>query len=213
MTKTQSPVKLKAETPFPAKVPWAWNESIMAGQPTRQRAQSVVGDDERKTGCELIAAYRLQERISADNDVESRQHWLDKEQRLRMVTGVELQKMRAEMVLCDNAKFLDAQAKLRELRETAFRLVEPIIRRLIQSYDSELSQVACEAEARLDRTGLPIRQGTEWMLHGDSTCRAIWSCRHSVERTLDALSEHHDGIGSAQYFCTDEVGVPFAWLT
>jgi hypothetical protein len=211
MTKTQTQSSPKCETPFAAPV-WEWNRIPTAGIPTRIRAQSVVTANEAKAGAELIGAYRLQERIATDNDIEGRQLWLDREQRVRMVTGVEMQKMRAEMASCDHGKFLDAQEKLRELRETAFRLVEPIFRRLIQSYDSELIETARDAEHRLDKAGLPIRNGNSWLLHSDVTSLALWSCRHAAERTYAEIQTHRDGIGCVQYFCTDESGVPFTWI-
>jgi hypothetical protein len=107
---------------------------------------------------------------------------------------------------------LASQTRLAELRAAAFTLVEPILRRLIQSYAAALNEEALGSEARLDKSGLPIRNGVEWTLHTDAVCRALWSCRHKVEKTHAALLEHRDGIGAMQFLCSDEPGVPFEWL-
>jgi hypothetical protein len=59
-TKATSP---KPQTPFLVKVPWEWNFVPQAGIPTRDRCQSIIADDERKAGEEIIFAYRQQEAI------------------------------------------------------------------------------------------------------------------------------------------------------
>ena len=90
--------------------------------------------------------------------------------------------------------------------------MEPIFRRLIAGYDNELNQEALAAESRLDRAGLPVRSGTvECILRTDSICRALWSCRHIVERTLSELTRD-SAIGATQWLCSDEAGVPFQCL-
>jgi hypothetical protein len=198
----------KCETPF--KVPtWKFNEIPACGIPTRQRAQSVVSSDECKTGIELVAEYRRQEVISHDNDIESRTTELEKPFGGRGIPG---ELLRREIALCDHDKFLKAQERLAELRAAAFTLVEPIFRRLVQSYGNDLNEEALVSEQRLDKSGLPIRSGNEWLLHSDSVCRALWSCRHVTEKTRAALLEHRDGVGATQYLCTSEEGVPFQWV-
>jgi hypothetical protein len=96
--------------------------------------------------------------------------------------------MKREIAACDHNKWLEAQAKLNELREEAFKLVELIFRRLVKSLDTELSDAALEGEHRLDRARLPIKQGNEWLMHHDVLCRALWSQRneHSGKDTLCA---------------------------
>jgi hypothetical protein len=91
--------------------------------------------------------------------------------------------------------------------------VEPIFRRLVRSLDDELNAAAIAAEQRLDAGGIPIKQGDSWILHSDAICQALWSCREIATKTFVALQEHQDGIGSVQWFCTDEESVPFQWLS
>jgi hypothetical protein len=170
------------------------------------RSQSVVSAEEAETGEKLIAAYREQEAIAAEHDIEVRQHQLER------LKGIPAEAMRREIAGCDYAKWQAAQARLAELRKEAFELVKPVFRRLAKSLDDELNAGALAAEQRLDAAGISLRDGDTWLLHLDVLCRALWSQRHTVESTLVALAEHGDGIGSVQWFLTDEPGVPFQWF-
>jgi hypothetical protein len=71
---------------------------------------------------------------------------------------------------------------------------------------------ASEAEARLDKMGIPVCSNNSWALHGDAVCQALWSQRHIAEKTL---AELHAGtsIGAVQFFVTDEEKTPFQWLS
>ena len=90
-------------------------------------------------------------------------------------------------------------------------MVEKIFKRLIESLNSGLNETAIASEERLDRAGLPIRNGDAWMMHDDAVCRALWSCRNITDNTRIELLQLRAGIGSVQSFCTDEPGVPFEW--
>ena len=77
-----------------------------------------------------------------------------------------------------------AHERLAALREEAFQIMTPIFKRLIQSYDKDLAEAALAGEQRLERIGLPIRANDAWLMHGDSVCEALWSCRQKAEKAL-----------------------------
>jgi hypothetical protein len=129
------------------------------------------------------------------------------------MSGVEQENLRREIAAADHRKYLDAEAKLLELRKDALAMAQPLFKRLIGGLDNELNDAAFAAEQRLDRSGIPIKQGDEWTLHDDATCKALWSCRQIAEKTRVAIVENgDDGVGSVQCFLTDEPAVPFQWL-
>ena len=194
----------KPETPF-GKPSWPWNHVPTAGIPTRQRCQSIVSDQEADAGAKLIADYREWEAISAANDIESRQIELTR------LKGIGLELKKREIAACDYDKWVEAQAKLSELRAQAFEMAKSLLNRLIEGLNSELNENAIASERRLDAAGLPIKNGAEWLLHEDVLCCALWSQRSIASKTLTAVSEVRDGIGSIQWFCTGEPGVPFQW--
>jgi hypothetical protein len=206
-TKTQTQ---KPETPFKAPK-WQWNYVPQGGVPTRTRCQSIVSAEECEAGAKLIATYREWEAISAANDIEGKTEKLNRSYRIHTMSGVEQENLRREITKCDNQKFVEAEAKLGELRKEAFAMAEPMFKRLIKSLDDELQSAAIESEQRLDRAGLPIRNGDSWMLRDDVIAKALWSCRNITEKTRIELLQYRDGIGSIQFFCTDEDGVPFTW--
>jgi hypothetical protein len=196
----------KPETPFGQPT----RQVPLCGIPTRERCQSVVVDAEREAGVKLIVGYREQESIAALNDIEGRQIWLDRENRVRSVSGVELESWRRQMTACDHSKFLEAQDKLQELRNQAFELTEAIFKRLIKSLDAQLLATALAGEQRLEEAELPIRSGNSWTLHEDAVCKAFWSQRHVVERTLGELSPD-SAVGCVQWMCSDEEGTPYSF--
>ena len=69
------------------------------------------------------------------------------------MSGVEQEQLRREITKCDNQKFVEAEAKLGELRKEAFAMAEPMFKRLIRSLDDELQSAAIESEQRLDVQG------------------------------------------------------------
>jgi len=218
ITETQSP---KAKTPFRTPT-WAWNFVPAQGQPARYRCWAVVSDDEAKAGQQLIAKYREAEQIAADHDIGGKQGIIDANAIRRTHSAVELEEIRREITKADHGKHLEALAKLGKLRRAASELASTIFQRLIETLDIELNEAAFEAEARLNKIGLPIRgpshldsagKHTEgaWMLHNDSICQALWSQRHVVEKTFAALCPDR-AVGCVQWFCTDEESVPFSWL-
>ena len=177
---------------------------------TRERCHSIVTQEEADAGAKLIATYREWETVSRANDIESRQQWLDKESRVRTVSGVEVELLRREMTAADHSKFLEAQDKLAELQKQAFEMAEAILGRLISDLSNQLHETTVGAEQRLSEAGLPLRDGDKWLLHDDSLCKAIWSQRHISERTLSELSPDNS-IGAIQWLTSDEDGVPFSW--
>jgi hypothetical protein len=198
-------IKTLPETPF-GTPDWPWNHVPNAGHPSRARSQSVVAEPEREAGVKLIGEYRAQEDLAAANDIAGREHRLQENPRAPLAP-VEREAIRRELSQCDHAKWISATERLREIRLEAFVLAEKF-KRLVKSLDDEL----LAAEQRLDSTGIPIYSGGEFALHHDVVCRALWSQRHTVEKTLVVVREHRDGVGSIQWLATDEVGVPFEWL-
>ena len=79
-------------------------------------------------------------------------------------------------------------------------MAKPLLNRLIEGLNSELNENAIASERRLDAAGLPIKNGAEWLLHEDVLCCALWSQRSIASKTLAAVSEIRDGIGSVQWF-------------
>ena len=155
----------------------------------------------------LVVAYRVQESVVLVNDIDSRAAALEKPHAVRGV-GAEL--LRREMAACDHDAFLAAQAELAELRQEALALVTPIAKRLVKSLSDELNDMALIAEERLDKSGLPVRTGTTWLLHTDPLITALWTCRGKAEELLATLSVENS-VGCVQFFCTDEEHVPFHW--
>ena len=199
----------KAETPFREPV-WPWNQPPLAGNPTRQRCQAVVTEAESQTGVELVAFYRAQEKLAADNDIDSRAAVFEKPHAVRGV-GAEL--LRREMANCNHEVYLSAQAALAKLRQEALALVTPIVKRLAKSLADELNDTALVAEERLEKAGLPIRAGgVVWLLHSDPLVTALWSWRGKAEALLASLSPDN-AVGAVQFFCTSEQHVPFTWAS
>jgi hypothetical protein len=210
----------QAETPFRTPT-WAWNFVPAQGQPARSRCQAVVSLDEVKAGQQLIAKYREAEKIAADHDIGGKQGIIDANVIHRTHSAVELEEIRREITKADHGKYLEAQAKLGELRRAAYELASTIFRKLTETVDRELNEAAVEAEARLNKIGIPIQgpahldsagKHTEgpWMLHNDSICQALWSQRFIAEKTFAGLTPD-SAIGATQWFCSDESGVPFSW--
>jgi hypothetical protein len=210
MTKTS-----KCKTPFGPPI-WAWNHVPHSGHPTRPRCQEVATDDERKQGAEIISEYRAAEKVSADNNIDSRSEALHHEK------GVGAEMLRREISRCDHQKYLEAETKLAELRRKAYDLVEPVLKRVVKSLDDQLKTEALEAEERLTQLGLPIQAPAhldlagrhvegEWSLHSDMLCKAIWSQRVTVQKCVDAICVD-TAIGTCQFLCSDEPNVPFSWL-
>jgi hypothetical protein len=175
---------------------------VPCGQPTRERCQSIVTQEETEAGVKLIVAYRQWETQAASNCIESRQHELTR------LKGINAELMKREISRCDPVKFVEGQDKLAELRKEAFELVEPIFKRLAKSLNDELNETAIAAEERMERAGLPVKNGDSWMLHGDAICQAIWSRRHIAERTLSELTVD-SAIGATQWLTSNEEGAPF----
>ena len=92
-------------------------------------------------------------------------------------------------------------------------LITPVLRRVLVNYSESLAEAAVAAELRLEANVLPIRDGSKvtinapnantWVLHEDSVCRALWSCRVKVEKVLFEL-QPHSAVGACQFFLTGE---------
>jgi hypothetical protein len=106
---------------------------------------------------------------------------------------------------------LPLKFKLGELRQEAFELVQPIIKRLVKSLADELNDAALTGEQRLDQAGLPVRDGATWLLHDDVLIKSLWSCRGKAEAALASLSVENS-IAAIQFFCTSEEHTPFIWV-
>jgi hypothetical protein len=206
-TKTQP----RPETPF-LQPKWLWNYIPQGGIPSRTRCQGLATPQEREAGANLMAEYRKWEDIAAANHIEGKTEKLNQSYRIKTMSGVEQENLRREIQRCDHRKYLEAEAKLAELRKEALAMAQPLFKRLIKGFDDELNDAALAAEQRLDRNGIPLKQGDEWALHDDAICKALWSCRQIAEKTRVEVGQTGDGIGSVQWFLTDEDGVPFQWL-
>jgi hypothetical protein len=162
----------------------------------------------------LVAEVRRQEDLSSTNDINLMSDHLDKLSRLSGSSGgFEGEMMRRRLREADHGKWEAAETRLAELRQEAMDLVTPVLRRLLVSYSESLAQAALEAEARLEVNGLPIRAGNEWILHQDAICRALWSCRIKIERTLFEI-QPINAVGAVQFFlCSPErePQTPFNW--
>jgi hypothetical protein len=209
-TKTQT---TKCKTPF-GQPKWEWNWTPQNGVPDRKYCQSIVTPEEKKAGEKLLADYRTEEAVSAKHDIDARQTQLDQ---LRRTSGdgghgVERERIRRELSQCDHAAFEASQAKLVELRTQAFELAKPVLVRLIENFNANLEEAALAGEQRLEKVGLPIRNGDSWMMHHDCVCQMFWSCRRIAEKTLAELEQHRDGIGAIQELLTSEEHTPFNWV-
>jgi hypothetical protein len=214
MTKTQS---AKPKTPFvSAPLPWNWNFAVPAGVPSRDRCQSASSPKEREQAVELIAEVRRQEEISRVNDIAGMSDELAKLSResQNAIGGVEGEMKRRAIRAADPGKYEAAQARLAQLRQEALDLVTPVLRRVLVDYSESLAEAAVAAEARLEANGLPIRDHSKvtinspnadtWVLHDDAVCRALWSCRVKIEKTLLAI-EPNNAVGACQFFlCSEE---------
>jgi hypothetical protein len=219
MTKAQTS---KAKTPFQsAPLPWAWNFSVPGGVPSRDRCQSVSAPQEREQAEALIAGYREQEAIAAENDISGMSEALGRLAGMsRSAGGFEGEMMRRRIRAADPDKYNTAQVRLTDLRKEAMDLVTPVLRRVLVNYSESLAEAAVAAEARLEANGLPIRDHSKvtikspnadtWVLHDDAVCRALWSCRVKIEKTLVAI-EPDNAIGAVQYFLSTEEFTPFNW--
>jgi hypothetical protein len=125
--------------------------------------------------------------------------------------GVAAEILRREMTACNHEVFLTAQERLAKLRVEAFELVQPITKRLVKSLADELNDTALTGEQRLDKAGLPVRDGATWLLHDDVLIKSLWSCRGKAEAALAALSVENS-IAAIQFFCTSEEHTPFIWV-
>jgi hypothetical protein len=211
------------KTPFiSAPTPWNWNETPPGGIPRRDRCQASGTKEEREQATALIAAYRDQEEISRTHDIAGMSDELDKlgRQSQNYIGGVEGEMKRRAIRAADPAKYEEAQAKLAQLRQEALDLIAPVVRRILVNYSESLAEAAVAAEARLEANGLPIRDEARaninhpnadpWILHDDAVCRALWSCRVKIERTLVAL-DANNAVGAVQFFLTNEEHTPFSW--
>ena len=212
MTKAKEVTSKTPQTPFPsAPTPWAWNVIPPGGIPGRDRCQTAGTEQERNKAAELVAEYRRQEDLSSTNDINGMSQNLDKLTRVsNNAGGVEGEMLRAEIGAADHARFVGAQDKLAQLRQEALDLIVPVLRRVLVSYSESLAQAAVDAEARLEANGLPLRAGNEWTLHDDAICRALWSCRIKIERTLFEI-QPINAVGATQFLLTSEESTPFNW--
>jgi hypothetical protein len=222
MTKTQT-TKLP-ETPFAVDLPWPCHYF-----PRRERVWESVSDEERQKAAELIARYRANEEICRLNDLngfgwtiaalEREGNFIDAEQ-VRLARGK-----------ADNAKFLQAQAELYQLREKAADLVVPILARLRDEFAEELNAVALQKESGMVRLGIPLsvedRRGMNlvtingqepqwprsWKLHNDEEIRALHSFREVAANLLSMFKDgwrnytaneirQERGIPTLQHLCT-----------
>jgi hypothetical protein len=207
--------KTSPKTPFGPPI-WPWNHVPHSGHPTRPRCQEVATDQERAQGAALISEYRAAEKLSSDHNIESRSEGL------RYLKGVGLELARREIAACNHDTFLAAEAKLAELRKAAYDLVEPIMKRLVKSLGDQLCAEALAAEARLTQLGLPLQAPKhldlkgelvegEFSLHSDMLCKAIWSQRFTLEKSLAGLSPSN-AIPAVQFLLTSEESTPFQWV-
>jgi hypothetical protein len=217
----------KAQTPFDEKAGGPARAWLNIGRfatlpqghhPPRDRVQREVSNDEQKKGSEIIKRYIETEALAYEHDADRRQRDLD-----RLGSngqhGFERARLRKEIEQCDMQVFLNAQTKLRELRAEAERLVVPILKRLIGSFDSELQQNALEEETRLQNQGFPIldeHRGT-WMLHSFPIINALHARRESCRHLLNQFEIKQRGeelaIVTLQYVATaDDVPANFSFL-
>ena len=189
-----------------------------AGFPPRDICQAVVTDDERKAGVELVKQYREQEQIALDNDADRRQMDL-----ARLGNGgkhgFEIAQLRKELEKCDYQTFVNAQNRLAELRKEAIAMCTPILERLIDSFDRQLTEQAIVREKELQTMGIALfHDGNDiagyptrtYELHSDPILNGLHVRREVARHKLGM--EPVEAIGAAQWLCTPEEGTPFHWL-
>jgi hypothetical protein len=144
--------------------------------------------------------------------------------------NMQMERRRPAVLGCDGC----AQKRLFELRAEATKLVLPIQRRVRETFDAELNQVALAREETMSRLGLPIyedRSGAdlvkdgvshagihrEWKLTDDQECRALHLSRECADYLHGMFQngvggwtafevQHSRAIGTLTYFATSECG-------
>ena len=210
MTKTQS---TKCRTPFRGPFPFAWNHVPIGGIPTRERCQAISTEAERRAAVKLVQAYRAQEAISAEHNIENMSRELEEMARTSRTAhgGVPGEMLRRQIRAADHGVYLGAEEELAKLRNEALELAKGFLKRLVASFDEALSVSALEAEKRIEAESLPLIEGDSWTLHHDGVCQALWFRRVKAQKVLDEL--HPDNaIGAVQFYLTNEELVPFSWL-
>ena len=188
------------------------------GFPPRETAQLVVTDVEKLAGEKIISEYRAAETVAEKHDADRISRDLD---RLggNGAHGFDRADLRKELGQCDRQTFLDAEQKMTELRDQAIALVKPILERLVDQFDTELTEVALAREAELAKLGAPLfidkldTRGVairEYPLHDDPVVTAL-QCRREVARRTSIVLNRETSIGACQWLTSSEQGVPFGW--
>lgn len=217
----EKPAPKKAASPRPA-TPFHYEASGVPGWlgcppiwktppsfPSRIRCQRDVLNDEREAAAGIVSLYRGNEKIASDHDLGMRQNRLDESaiNPMRRLTPLEIQTIRKEMVSCDHQQHIIAQSELNELRESAADLASLILQRLIISFDEELNERAWEAEDRLTKDFIPLKNGDDYGLWRmpDVVNRHAW--REIARNWLKNLS-HENSVGAIQWLASSEEHVP-----
>jgi hypothetical protein len=160
------------------------------GWPGRADCQKAVTVEERTAGAKIVAEYRENEKITVDNDADSRQFEMS---RLSPSGhGFDHARLRKELAACCRETFLKAQNRMNELRDEAVRLARPVFERLVVEFDKELNAVALRREEELTQMGIPLYsdglnsagyQHREFAIHSDPLVTA-WQCGVSARGTL-----------------------------
>jgi hypothetical protein len=127
--------------------------------------------------------------------------------------GIPGELLRRTIREADPAKWEEAQAELRKLRDKALELMKPFLKRLIVSLDDSLNESALAAEQRIESEGFRVCDGHTWLLHSDGVCQALWFRRVKAEKTLAEI-EPGSAVGACQFFlCSQEQEphTPFNW--
>jgi hypothetical protein len=132
---------------------------------------------------------------------------------------VKARTVREEIANCNHTAFLAAQAETRRLIDFATtELVIPVLERCIESFDTELSDLAIERESDMSRLGLPLfreimpgstklyingkfdgQMDRVWELWSSPECNCLHSCREICRNLLQKFT-----IGEGEHVAQSE---------
>jgi hypothetical protein len=157
-------------------------------------------EDERSEAKEILLKYRTACAIKAENDLQAAHEELGTAERARQFDA--MQEARKKIDKCDHKAFLDASATARVLEAQAAKVVKPILDRLIESFDDELTLCASQRETDLlahclplytddMRNGVPLEIGTYGLtLFAPSymrIARSLETCGRNLTATAPTL--------------------------
>ncbi len=175
--------------------------------PNRSRCQADVLEAEKTEASLIVREYRRTEELYALHDINARQHALDDLNPMKKLDPAQRQAINREIVSCDHQQFLVAIHQFRELRKSAEDLAKTILGRLVKSFDDELNERALEAEERLTKDFIPLKNGNDWECWRQPFVTNCHSWREVCRNALKNLNAENS-IGAIQWLATTEENTP-----